>query len=363
MQTIHTGQHYTPSLSELICDEVGLGAPDVLLPTPPDGANQIGYMLDKVSAELAVRRPELVIVLGDTNSVLAGAMAAHGLGTPVVHLEAGLRSSWAMPEERSRVLTARLAAVHLCPTPLEALHLLAEGIRDDVHIVGNIVVDAVRLFRQGARNGRVQSELGIRRGKYALLTLHRPWNVEQPRRLMTLLQNLHVLAAERELPMVFPIHPRTRKRIEAAGAASMIRDPLLAIEPTGYRDTLELIEGAAFVITDSGGLQEETCSLGVPCVTIRPNTDRPQTLWVGANELCFNTEPGALAGAINRAREKPRDWINPFGDGHTAERAVDILEALPSSLNEGAPLGILDDRERMRALAAQRPARVLRRIA
>ncbi|MCY1022015.1 non-hydrolyzing UDP-N-acetylglucosamine 2-epimerase [Pyxidicoccus sp. MSG2] len=325
---IHTGQHYTPALDEIFFRDLELPPPAVNLHVGSlPAAHQVARILTGVSDALEQLKPRIVLVQGDTNSVLGGALAAHKLSIPLAHLEAGLRSDdWTMPEEGNRVLAGRVAALHFCPTELQAARLAGEGILHGVHVVGNTIVDASLRF--AARSLEISTiferlELGGR--PYALVTMHRPSNVDDPQRLAALLDALATMARERGLELVFPVHPRTREKIRAFGLESKLAAPFRPIEPLGYIDLLRLLRGTEVALTDSGGVQEEACTLHVPCVTLRPNTERPETVGVGANALCDEADAGRIGAFVDDMREAPRDWKNPFGDGHTSERVVDIL--------------------------------------
>ncbi|HVV53608.1 MAG TPA: UDP-N-acetylglucosamine 2-epimerase (non-hydrolyzing) [Polyangia bacterium] len=326
---IHTGQHYSPSLDRVFFDELGLPAPAVNLETgslPP--ARQVARMIEGLADALEAERPRAVLLQGDTNSVLAGALAAHKLGIPIAHLEAGLRSDdWTMPEEGNRIVAGRLAAVHFCPTPLQAERLAGEGIEKGVYVVGNTVVDACLHFAERARRqSDVLSRLGLERGRYGLLTMHRPSNVDARERLDALTQGLAAMATALDARLVFPVHPRTRASAAAFGLLARLgAPPFVTVEPVGYLDLLALLEGARFVATDSGGLQEEACTLRVPCLTLRPNTERPETVTVGANVLCDASDGVELERALRGVMISIRQATNPFGDGRTAARVVDVL--------------------------------------
>lgn len=323
---VHTGQHYTPSLDEVFFRDLELPLPDVNLKVgslPP--AHQVAKILTGVADALPAFKPRIVMVQGDTNSVLGGALAAHKLGVPVAHLEAGLRSDdWEMPEEGNRVLAGRVAALHFCPTPLQAARLTCEGITRGVHVVGNTVVDASLGFAQRASQlSKVKETLGLGDRPYALLTLHRPSNVDSAERLKALLAAVAELAQARGLTVVFPVHPRTAELIRRFRL--VLGAPILSCEALGYLDMLQLLQGARIALTDSGGLQEEACTLKVPCVTLRSNTERPETVFVGANHLCDAADPQTLGKAVDKMLAVARSWSNPFGDGHAAVRVVDVL--------------------------------------
>jgi len=327
---VHTGQHYDDALDGLFFRELGLPVPSHNLGVgsmPP--AKQIGAMLSGLQDVLTALKPQVVMVQGDTNSVLAGALAAHKMGIPVAHLEAGLRSDdWDMPEEANRVLAGCVTDVHFCPTEIQRGRLKGETIVDGVYVVGNTVVDAAVLYRSSVAPADVKSRLGVA-GPHALLTMHRPSNVDEPARLAAMIEMLGKLAESRGWRIVFPVHPRTRARLEAAGMWNALkRDTRFVItEPIGYLDLLALQASAELVLTDSGGMQEEANILRVPCVTLRPNTERPETVEAGGNILYAGTDAYELGVMIDELVKRPRDWTCPFGDGRTASRVVDILQA------------------------------------
>lgn len=326
--TIHTGQHYTKSLDEIFFDELLLPKPHVNLNIGSRPVvSQLASILVGVGDALLANRPRVVLVQGDTNSVLGGALAAFKLDIPVAHLEAGLRSDdWNMPEEGNRVLAGRVASLHFCPTELQARRLREEGIGRGVHVVGNSIVDATLRFAELARSGsRVLERLGLMGRRYALLTLHRPSNVDSRERLSSLLNGVIAAARELGLSVVFPIHPRTKGRLDAFGLTEELGKNVVLCDALGYFDLLRLLNLAHVALTDSGGIQEEACTLRVPCVTLRANTERPETVDVGANILCDSPDSRALVVAINAVTRQEPVWTNPLGDGHTAERVVDLL--------------------------------------
>lgn len=325
----HTGQHYTPALDEVFFRELELPPPDVNLHVgslPP--AQQVAKILVGIAEALEQHRPDFTLVQGDTNSVLGGALAAHKVGVPIAHLEAGLRSDdWNMPEEGNRVLAGRVAAIHLCPTELQAARLAAEGIVRGVHVVGNTVVDASLYYAQRAReSSELLKRLELEGRPFALLTLHRPSNVDDPARLAALLGALKSVAEQLKLLVVFPVHPRTRHKLEESGLSHVIgAAPFIPLEPLGYVDLLALLQASRVALTDSGGVQEEACTLKTPCVTLRSNTERPETVGVGANALCDSSDPDVLIDLVEDMIDMPRTWKNPFGDGRASVRIADIL--------------------------------------
>jgi UDP-N-acetylglucosamine 2-epimerase (non-hydrolysing) len=339
---IHTGQHYSYELDAIFFDELGLPAPAVNLEVGSvPVAEQLGMIIIRTANALLDLKPDWVVVQGDTNSVLGGALAAHKLGIPIAHLEAGLRSDdWGMPEEANRVLAGRVAAMHLCPTEVQVERLRREDITRGVYVVGNTVVDAALRNAERARvHSTILDRLGVRDERYALVTMHRPANVDSRERLTAILDALTAVGAKHDLKLVFPAHPRTRATMtRLADGDRFNRDPFITTEPVGYLDFLGLLAGAQVVLTDSGGVQEEACTLGIPCVTMRANTERPETVAVGANLLCDSMDSGDLAAAVDEMLRRPVNWTNPFGDGHAGERVAELLlDVTVRRVPSGAP--------------------------
>jgi UDP-N-acetylglucosamine 2-epimerase (non-hydrolysing) len=324
---IHTGQHYTRELDEIFFEELNLPKPVAHIHTGSHAApKQIGIMMQRLAETLESIRPRLVMVEGDVNSVLGGALAAYKSGIPVAHIEAGLRSDdWTMPEESNRVLTDRISRWLFCPTDLQRERLRQEGIdHGGVHVVGNTVVDAALHYSKVAyEKSDIAERLGIHTKRYALLTMHRPHNVDDPQRLRAMIDAIGRAADCHGLSVVFPVHPRTQNSLQRHRIR--LDGPFVAIDPVGYLDLLRLQCAAEIVLTDSGGIQEEACILRVPSITLRPNTERPETIAVGASILHDAPDADMLAAAIERQMALKRDWPNPFGDGNTARMILDIF--------------------------------------
>jgi UDP-N-acetylglucosamine 2-epimerase len=320
---VHTGQHYDHGMSERFFDELGLPAPDYHLGvgSGPHGA-QTGAMLAAVEAVLERERPAAVVVYGDTNSTLAGALAAAKLRIPIAHVEAGLRSfSRAMPEEINRVVTDHLSQWLFAPSDHAAGQLAREGITAGVHVVGDIMVDALELHRErAAARTRVLEELGLVADGYYLATVHRAENADDPDRLGRILTALGRLGR----PVVLPIHPRTRKNV--ARLALPMGENLRVVEPRGYLDMLALQAHAACVLTDSGGIQKEAYCLRVPCVTLRSETEWVETVATGWNVLA-GTDPERIVTAVRSRPGGDREHPRLYGDGTAARRIVEILSA------------------------------------
>jgi UDP-N-acetylglucosamine 2-epimerase (non-hydrolysing) len=324
---VHTGQHYSPEMSEMFFDELGMPAPDVNLEIGSGShtAQVAGVML-RLETELHERRPDLVLVVGDVNSTLAAALVASKLGIPVAHVEAGLRSfDRRMPEETNRLVTDALSDYMFASEPSGVTNLLAEGIpKVKIFLVGNVMIDTLMKFRDKAAQTGVLERLGLKSGGYAVVTLHRPSNVDGAERLASLVNMLTELA--RHLPVVFPVHPRTRERMESAGLAER---GLMLMEPLGYLEFLRLTSQARLVLTDSGGIQEETTILQVPCLTMRENTERPITIAQGTNRLVGADPERILRAALGALDAPPRPMAPPdLWDGKASARILDVLERL-----------------------------------
>ncbi len=318
---LHTGQHYDAAMSDVFFSELGIPAPHYNLGvgSGSHGA-QTAAMLAGIEQVLVEVRPDLALIYGDTNSTLAGALAAAKLGVPVAHVEAGLRSyNRAMPEEINRLVADSLSALLFCPTALARENLALEGIKRGVHIVGDVMYDAVlqSLPRVDAVAPDLLSRLGATSGEYLLATVHRASNTDQPANLRAITSAL----SECGLPVVFPVHPRTRRAMEVGGVT--LGGNVQAVEPVSYLQMLALEKHAGKILTDSGGVQKEALWLRVPCVTVRDETE-----WVETVELGWNTLTGADPSRILAALAAPPPQDEPppiYGDGHAAERIADIL--------------------------------------
>jgi UDP-N-acetylglucosamine 2-epimerase (non-hydrolysing) len=333
---VHTGQHYDEGLSDIFFREMGIPAPHENLEVGSGShAVQTAKVLERIEPLLIERKPDLVLVVGDVNSTIAASLAAVKLGIQVAHVEAGLRSfDRSMPEEINRLLTDALAD-YLFVTEEDAIeHLLREGRpRKAIHFVGNVMIDSLQHFLPLTQNSTIGDELDLKDGaiwrRFAVLTLHRPSNVDSSEKLTQLLGVIDSVAEE--LPVIFPVHPRTKRKLTHAGIRH--HPNLRVIPPVGYLDFLCLLSKATLVLTDSGGIQEETTALGVPCLTLRENTERPITVSQGTN-LLVGTDPAQIIAAVTeiligkgKTGRIPQLW-----DGHTAERIVDILmKELPRS--------------------------------
>ena len=321
---IHTGQHYDASMSDAFFADLGLPEPAAHLGVGSGShGEQTGRVLIAYEKVLQAAPPDLVVVVGDVNSTAAATLAAVKLGIPVAHLEAGLRSfDRTMPEEINRRVTDAIADWLWTPSPDADLNLAAEGVpAQRIERVGNIMIDALELVRPRIEAQRAWEGLGLAEGGYGVVTLHRPSNVDRAETLAPLIASLRAIAAR--LPLVFPVHPRTQKGLERFGLLSALQATpgVTLLEPQPYVRFMSLVFGGRLAITDSGGIQEETSYLGLPCLTLRPNTERPVTVTEGTNVLCPPAELEARVLALLDLPQRPRPSIDRW-DGRTATRVV-----------------------------------------
>ena len=323
---VHTGQHYDAAMSDAFFADLGIPAPDVNLGVGSGShAEQTAEVLRQMEGVLLRERPDLVVVVGDVNSTLAAALAAAKLCIPVAHVEAGLRSfDRTMPEEINRLVTDAISDLLFTTEAAGDENLLREGVpAEKIHFVGNVMIDTLLANLSRARSLDVLDRLGLQAGGYAVLTLHRPSNVDRPdrlRALFALLESIH-----QEIPIVFPVHPRTRAAI--ARTLGGQEPGLLVTEPLGYLEFLRVMADARLVLTDSGGIQEETTVLGVPCLTLRDNTERPVTVTHGTNTL-VGSDPAVIRAAVRKTLDggAKRGQVPKGWDGGAAGRIVDVLE-------------------------------------
>jgi UDP-N-acetylglucosamine 2-epimerase (non-hydrolysing) len=328
---VHTGQHYDAAMSDSFFHDLELPQPDTHLGVGSGShAAQTAAVMERFEPVVLREKPDWVLVVGDVNSTIACALVCVKLGVKVAHVEAGLRSrDRTMPEEINRLLTDQIADLLFTPSHDADENLIAEGIpRERIRMVGNVMIDSLQKNLDVARSLPTQAELGLSGVDYALLTLHRPSNVDMRDSFERILDALEAIAAK--LPIVFPVHPRTRKTIAELGLSdrvSSIKD-LRTIDPLGYLDFLNLSSGARLVLTDSGGIQEETTALGIPCLTLRENTERPITVEMGTNVVVgtdttkiVSAATSALNGSAKKSLRQPPLW-----DGRTSERILDALE-------------------------------------
>lgn len=319
---IHTGQHYDLNMSDVFFDALGLRQPDHHLGIGSGGHGaQTGAMLAAIEGILVSDTQDAMLVYGDTNSTLAGALAAAKLHIPVVHVEAGLRSfNRKMPEEVNRVLTDHVSSLLYCPTPTAVDHLRNEGIKHGVHMVGDVMKDALDYW--GARNKRqvgALNEFGLKSGDYYLATVHRAENVDNPARLDAILEAF----AQLDKTVVLPVHPRTRNMLERSGKS--LPETVRAIEPVGYLEMLELETGAKALLTDSGGVQKEAYMLGIPCITMRDETEWVETVQTGWNTLVGADTDKILTAVDSLDRTLPHPDL--YGDGHASDRIAQTLHS------------------------------------
>jgi UDP-N-acetylglucosamine 2-epimerase (non-hydrolysing) len=323
-------------MAQVFFEELGLPRPDRDLEVGSGShAEQTAAVMVRFERVVAEERPDLVVVVGDVNSTLAASLVASKAGVPVAHVEAGLRSfDMTMPEEVNRIVTDRLSSYLLAPSRDGEENLRREGVDPlRVFVVGNVMIDTLLRHRAGAPWAEVRGMLGVEERGYAVLTLHRPANVDDPERLAAIIERLNDVG--RHMPIVFPIHPRTARRIEEHGLASRANG-LRMVEPLGYRDFLALMDHAGCVLTDSGGIQEETTVLGVPCFTLRDNTERPITVTEGTNTLVMadgRLLPQAFGDFVTTGGKRGR--IPVLWDGKAGERVADILSRALAELRPG----------------------------
>jgi len=326
---VHSGQHYDLMMDRIFFRDMELREPNYrfeLKEQPPH--LQVATTMRQVAT--VAKSADLVIIHGDTNTTVAGALLASKLDRPLAHVEAGIRSfDKSMPEEVNRIIADQLSNLLFAPTPVSRENLQRENVTEGVHVVGNSVIDALlQNLPIAEKRSDVLSRLGLTPHGYMVLTFHRSENVDSKERLSRALFAFERAADEAEMPILFPIHPRTAKRLQEFGLEKRADEQasLRRIEPTGYLDMLILEKNAALVMTDSGGLQEESCFFRVPCVTLRENTERPETLEIGSNVLA-GTDPERVRDAVRRQLDVERDWLNPYGDGTTGERIAQLVAA------------------------------------
>jgi UDP-N-acetylglucosamine 2-epimerase (non-hydrolysing) len=314
-------------MSQAFFADLDIPTPDVNLEARSETAvGQIAEVMRRLEPVLIEARPDVAVVVGDVNSTLAAALTANKLGIALAHVEAGLRSyDRSMPEEVNRVLTDAIADVLFTTEPAAAENLAREGVpADRIHFVGNVMIDSLFTYRERARASSVLSRLGVEAGGYAVLTLHRPANVDDTEALAPLLSA--VVKIQQDLPVVFPVHPRTRQRLASMNGHLTGIPGLRLTDPLPYLDFVNLMAHARCVLTDSGGIQEETTALGVPCLTLRPNTERPITASLGTNRIVGVTPEAILAAWRDVAAGRwPAGTLPPLWDGRAAGRIVTIL--------------------------------------
>ncbi len=335
---VHTGQHYDDALSAVFFSELGLARPDRELGVG-GGSNtsQTARMLSALEPLVGALEPDAALVYGDTNSTLAGALAAAQMGVAVIHVEAGMRSyERTMPEELNRVLTDHLGALLLCSSDTAAANLYRESVRGRVEVVGDVMIDVALRRLPGARaDAETVRAFGLQPGEYLLCTAHRAGNVDDLKRLGQLVELLRALAAGAGTRLIFPVHPRTRARLRETGLLEQLErtDAIELTTPLGYVQLSALLCQARAVVTDSGGVQKEAYLAGVPCITLRANTEWAETVATGWNTLVDLDAQAALAAL---ERELPAERPQLYGDGHAAERCVRAIGEFAASLADGA---------------------------
>jgi UDP-N-acetylglucosamine 2-epimerase (non-hydrolysing) len=323
-ELIHSNQHYSYKLDRVFFEELGLPRPSINLHVGSgEHGRQTGLALDRIEVVLKKIKPQVVIVQGDTNTALAGSLAAAKLHIPLAHIEAGLRSKdRRMPEEVNRVLSDHCSDILFAPTKAALLNLANEGIEEKkIFVTGNTVVDAIYQNLLLACKSLILSNLGLEAKSYVLSTLHRSESVDQSSVLSSIIRGLEQIRDSTGLRVVLPIHPRTKKNLRSFGIKAK---NISIIEPLGYLDFLWLEKNAKLVMTDSGGVQEEACTLHVKCVTLRENTERPESIKVGANIVSGYHSDKIVKCALKMIKKRSK-WKNPFGDGRSAKRIVSTI--------------------------------------
>ena len=327
---VHTGQHYDDDMSRIFFDDLKMPAEDEFLGIGSGThSEQTGRVILAFEPVLLKHQPDWVMVVGDVNSTLACALVCAKLGVHVAHVEAGLRS-WdrSMPEEINRLLTDQICDLLFTPSKDAGANLSREGIAEQkIHFVGNVMIDTLVKMLPKAQERPILGDLGLEKGGFMLVTLHRPANVDQPETLAQILSALETIA--QEFPVVFPVHPRTRKNMQSF---EMQAEGVNFLEPLGYLDFLALTNSARLVLTDSGGIQEETTYLGVPCLTVRPNTERPVTVEIGTNRLVASQRESILEAVKDLFSGHVRKGVcPPLWDGKASERIVEVMLAQENS--------------------------------
>ncbi len=324
---LHTGQHFDKNMSNIFFEELGLPSPDINLGINRGShAELVGKMLIEIEKELIIQKPEAILVVGDTNSTIAGGLAAVKLQIPVIHLESGLRSNdFRMPEEINRRLTDHLCRLLITTSETATNNLIAEGIKKEwIFQTGDPMVDGIlRNINKAEEKSSILKEHGLKSKEYVLLTMHRQENVDIKERIVSILESLKEL----NITIVYPIHPRTKKRIEEFGIEDFLDDEKWhIIKPVGYLDFIKLQKNAKIILTDSGGIQKEALTLNIPCITLRDNTEWVETLEIGANTL-VGAEKAKIIEAVNNILQDENKytnirWENPYGDGRASKEIV-----------------------------------------
>ena len=339
---VHTGQHYDDKMSRLFFDDLNIPKPDIDLEVGSGShAEQTAEIMKRFEKICLKECPTHILVVGDVNSTIACALTASKLGIKIVHVEAGLRSfDRTMPEEINRILTDAISDYLFITEKSAEENLLSEGIsKEKIFFVGNVMIDTLLSHKERAKDSKILNQLGLKNGScasdYCVLTLHRPSNVDEKKNFENILYALNEIS--RRLPIIFPVHPRTRKKIEDFGFAKyfsqkpkVTEQGIYSIEPLGYLDFLSLMSEAKIVLTDSGGIQEETTILGVPCITLRNNTERPVTVTDGTNIIAGTEKENIIEKSLSVLNSSKKDISKtpPFWDGKASKRIVDALATL-----------------------------------
>ncbi len=322
---LHTGQHYSYNMDKIFFEQLELPSPDYNLDVGSGlHGEQTAKILTGIETKLLQVKPDIVLVEGDTNTVVAGAIAATKLHIPVGHVEAGLRSyDRQMPEEINRILTDHCSDFLFAPTDISRSILLKEGIASEqIYVTGNTIVDSVLQNQELAHNKTdALQKMQLIKNQYFLVTTHRQENVDNQDRFRNIIKGLTLLSNEYNMPIIYSIHPRSRRKLEEFSLSS---ESIRIIDPIDYFSFLQLESNAHVILTDSGGVQEEACVLGTPCVTLRDNTERPETIEVGANILA-GTNPNDIVTSVAEMSKQKGTWTNPFGDGTAGKQIVSIL--------------------------------------
>ena len=328
---IHAGQHYSYNMDAKFFEDIELNKPKYRLEEVKNCSlhgEQTAEMLRGIERILVEEKPETILVCGDANVNLAGALAARKLRLKVGHVESGLRSNdWTMPEEHNRIMIDHISDYLFVPTDETKQNALEDNVKGEIFVTGNTIVDAVMLGKKRSeKKSSILKQLELEPEGYFVLTVHREENVDVKNCLEGIIGGINLLSEQYSMPIVFPMHPRSKKMIAQFGLESTLQqiEQLRLIEPLGYLDFILLLSSAKCVLTDSGGLQEETCILRVPCVTLRESTERPETIAVKSN-ITAGTDPNRIVSAVEEMLSRNSDWANPFGDGRAAERIVDIV--------------------------------------
>ncbi len=323
---LHTGQHYSYNMDQKFFEDLELEQPKYNLGiNGNEYRKEVGLMIPSIMAVLEKEKPEVVLVLGDTNSVLSGALAANKLGIKVGHVEAGLRShNLDMLEEITRIIVDHISDLLFVPTSDAFGKLQDEKIDEHkLFLTGNTIVEAVQQnLKVAEKKVNIFDKLNIKKGEYILVTAHRAENVDNYTGLKGIIDGISLVQKDLDMPMIFPMHPRTKKNLDKF-SLNITNDNIIVIEPLGYLEFLQLEAGAKIVLTDSGGLQEEACILRVPCVTMRDETERPETVEVGVNILA-GTNPDKILESVKSMLSTEKNWANPFGDGDTSKKIINI---------------------------------------